>query len=523
MFPEKQPSALIIDDNEANRYAIARYLDRAGWQVFATGTGQEGLALARKLSPSVVILDISLPDIVGYDVCRQLKADAATRSIPVLHISASFTDSEDVAFGLDQGADAFLTEPIDPKELVATVKALLRLRNAESRAEANLAQLEAVINSMVEGVVTADHDGNILTMNQAALKIYGFRDVSEIPRSLDDQERVLERTYLDGRPVPRSELPLLRAARGETISNFEMRVRRRGTEQWWIGSFNSTPVRSSDGTHHLLIMTAFDITERKQAEAALAEARAKLQNYAEQLEQKVAERTSSLQDAISQMEEFSYTVSHDLRAPLRSIKGYAEVLVQDYAGKLKGDGARFLERIIENGNRMERLVNDVLTISRISNAKLKLEPVALQPIVEAVLREYPNLQTGQARITVGDMPVVIGHESLCTQVFSNLLSNAAKFVAPGTRPDIRVWAERNDGTVKVLVKDNGIGISPEFHAKIFGMFERLDPENRYGGTGIGLAIVRRAVEKMNGRVGIDSDGRTGSCFWVELPAANGGQ
>ncbi|PTY04723.1 hypothetical protein DB347_18635 [Opitutaceae bacterium EW11] len=522
MSSEKSPSILVIDDNDANRYTISRYLARQGWEVMEARTGAEGLELARKL-PSVVILDVSLPDIIGYDVCKMLRANPETRAIPVLHVSASFTNSDDVAFGLDQGADAFLTEPIDPKELVATVRALMRLRSAESRAEANFAQLEAVINSMVEGVVTADRRGNILKMNRSALAIYGFSHPNEFPRSLDDQERQLERTYLDGRPIPRSELPIVRAARGETVSNFEMRVRRRGTDRWWIGSFNATPVRSSEEGEGLVIVTAFDITERKHADAALAEAQATLQRYADQLEQMVVERTSSLQDAISQMEEFSYTVSHDLRAPLRSIKGYAEVLVQDYAHRLRGEGARYLERIIENGNRMERLVNDVLTLSRISNAKLKLEPVPLQPIVEAVLREYPNLQSGMAHITIDPMPVVIGHESLCTQVFSNLLGNAAKFVRPGTHPEIRVTSERQDGSVRVRVKDNGIGISPEFHAKIFGMFERLDPENRYGGTGIGLAIVRRAVEKMNGRVGVESDGHSGSCFWVELPAADGNQ
>jgi signal transduction histidine kinase len=220
------------------------------------------------------------------------------------------------------------------------------------------------------------------------------------------------------------------------------------------------------------------------------------------------------------MEEFSYTVSHDLRAPLRSINGYAGVLLQDFSHRLKGDAVRYLERIVENGHRMERLVNDVLTISRMANIKLKLERVDLRLMIESIVREYPNLQPSEARIQIGPIPAVIGHESLCVQVFSNLLSNAAKFTTPGVTPRIRVSAERFEGVVKVSVRDNGIGVSPEYHQKIFGMFERLDPDNRYTGTGIGLAIVRRAVEKMNGRVGVDSDGRNGSCFWVELPAAS---
>lgn len=239
----------------------------------------------------------------------------------------------------------------------------------------------------------------------------------------------------------------------------------------------------------------------------------------DELEEKVAARTASLRDAISQMEEFSYSVSHDLRAPLRSIKGYAEVLMQDYAHRLKGDGPQFLERIVENTVRMERLVNDVLKISRISSTKLQLGPVDIKPILDSIVREYPNLHPSVARITIEPLPAVIGHESLCTQVFVNFLANAVKFVAPSTIPEVTVSARRQGDLVRISVRDNGIGISPEYHQKIFGMFERLDPTEQYSGTGIGLAIVQRAMEKMGGRAGVESDGHSGSTFWIELPAA----
>lgn len=518
MSSSSNPSILIIDDNEMNRYTMARYLSRNGWQVWEASTGKDGLSLARK-GPNVIIVDVNLPDMIGYEVCRELKADPGTRGIPVLNTSASYIKNDDIVFGLEQGADAYLTEPIDPRELVATVRALLRLRSAEAKAELNFAKLEAVINSMVEGVITADREGNLLSMNPAALQIHGFAGQDQIPRTLEEQDRMMERCYLDGTPIERKDWPMMRALRGEIVTNFEMLVRRRDTGKSWIGSYNATPVFTSHAQDEAVIITLFDITDRKASDAALAEAQAKLRSHAGELEQKVTERTASLREAIIQMEEFSYTVSHDLRAPLRSIKGYAEVLLDEYAHRLKGDGAKFLERIVENGNRMERLVNDVLTISRISNTKLTLERVDLQAIIEAVVREYSNLQPSVARIKIDTVSPVVGHESLCIQVFSNLLTNAAKFVPPGVKPEIHVSSQKNGGVIRVSVRDNGIGISPEFHQKIFGMFERLDPENRYGGTGIGLAIVRRAVEKMNGRVGVESDGRAGSVFWIELPAA----
>ncbi len=518
-MPFSKPIAiLIVDDNEMNRYTLSRYLSRLGWAVWEAGTGQQGLEMARK-GPHVAIIDINLPDMLGYEVCRRIKADPETRSVAVLHTSASFTKSDDIAFGLDQGADAYLTEPIDPTELIATLKALMRLRSAEARAEINLAKLEAVINSMVEGVITGDRVGQFVTMNAAALQLHGFASNEDIPKSLADQEALFDYSLPDGTPLPSDRWPLVRAARGETVTNLEIRVVRRDNGKAWIGSYNATPVKTPIAGGQV-IATVFDVTDRKAAEIALFEARVKLQHHADELERKVEERTASLREAISHMEEFSYTVSHDLRAPLRSIKGYAEVLLQDYSHRLKGDGAHYLERIIENGHRMERLVSDVLTISRVSNSKVKLEALDLTGILQSLVREYPNLHPSVAAIEIGPIPAVIGHESLCIQVFSNLLSNGVKFVRPGVTPRLRVSAAPHGDQVRITVEDNGIGIAPEFHQKIFGMFERLDPENRYGGTGIGLAIVRRAVEKMNGRVGLESDGRSGTRFWVELPAAH---
>lgn len=253
--------------------------------------------------------------------------------------------------------------------------------------------------------------------------------------------------------------------------------------------------------------------------SALNGARQELKTQADNIEQKIAERTSALRDSISQMEEFSYTVSHDLRAPLRSIKGYAEVLLTEYSHRLRGEGPHYLERIIDSGDRMEKLVNDVLKISRISSSQLSLQPVDLNILLDRMIREYPSLSAEAAQISVEKIPLVIGQESLCTQIFANLLGNAVKFVRQGMVPKIRISGYLKGDVVRIIVSDNGIGISPEFHQKIFGMFERLDPDNRYGGTGIGLAIVRRAAEKMNGKVGLESDGRSGSRFWVELPAA----
>jgi PAS domain S-box-containing protein len=245
------------------------------------------------------------------------------------------------------------------------------------------------------------------------------------------------------------------------------------------------------------------------------------QKGAEALEALVDERTRSLRQAVTQMEEFSYSVSHDLRSPVRAMRGYAEVLLQDYASRLDEPGRDMLTRIHRNGLRMERLIQDLLTYTRIARREMPAEAVSLQALVREVVQQYPEMHPDRAQIEIeGTLPGVLAHEPSLTQVVSNLLSNAVKFVAPGTRPRVTVRAERDGDRVRLWIRDNGIGITPENQARLFAMFERVHLDPRYEGTGIGLAIVRKAVERMNGRVGMASDGRSGSEFWIELPAAD---
>ncbi len=238
---------------------------------------------------------------------------------------------------------------------------------------------------------------------------------------------------------------------------------------------------------------------------------------AQALEVLVNERTDSLRQAIAQMEEFSYSVSHDLRAPVRAMRGYAEAVLQDYGERLEPEGRELLERIQRNGARMDRLIQDLLTYSRLSRREIRLEPVSLRKLVPEVLQQYPQMHPENADIQVcGTLPDVLAHEPSLTQVLSNLLSNAVKFVPPKTRPRVRISSELRGQTARLWIEDNGIGIKPEYQHRLFGMFERIHPEQSYEGTGIGLAIVRKAIERMNGKVGMQSDGRQGSRFWIEL-------
>ena len=241
---------------------------------------------------------------------------------------------------------------------------------------------------------------------------------------------------------------------------------------------------------------------------------------ADALERLVDERTSSLRQAVAQMEEFSYSVSHDLRAPIRAMCGYAEAILEDHAAQLDAVGRDMLGRVMRNGQRMDRLIQDLLTYTRISRRDMPLERVAVERLVREVTEQYPDLRAERADIDIPEpLPDVMAHEPSLTQVISNLLSNAVKFVPTDTRPRIVISAARRGGRVRVAFQDNGIGIRPESQGRLFRMFERVHPDKHYEGTGIGLAIVRKALERMGGSAGVASDGVTGSCFWFELPAA----
>lgn len=240
----------------------------------------------------------------------------------------------------------------------------------------------------------------------------------------------------------------------------------------------------------------------------------------EDLEVRVRECTARLDESVRELESYSYTVAHDLRAPLRAITAFSQLLLEDCAGKDCATCRDFKRRIEESARRVDRLILDLLAYSRLSRQDFQIQPLPLAPIVErAGHSQEAALRDREGSLKVeGPFPVVMGQEVLLLQVLENLVSNAVKFVAPGVRPQVTIRADQGDGTVRVWVEDNGIGIPAEYHDRIFGIFERLNRTEDFPGTGIGLAIVRRAVHRMGGRAGFESEPGRGSLFWIELQA-----
>jgi signal transduction histidine kinase len=259
------------------------------------------------------------------------------------------------------------------------------------------------------------------------------------------------------------------------------------------------------------LVLALVVAERKRAEDALARQRTNLEKL-------IRQRTAKLRETLAELESFSYSITHDMRAPLRAMQNFAMLLEEDCSQSLAATGRDYCRRIRESAKRMDLLIQDALTYSRVVREEFPLQPVDLSKLLHGLVESYPNLQPPEVQIDLELEGVfVLGNQSALIQCFSNLLGNAVKFVALGIRPHVRVYAERKAGTIRVWLADNGIGIPPSARDKIFVMFQRVHSDQEYPGTGIGLAIVKKAVERMNGMVGVESEPGKGSRFWVELP------
>jgi signal transduction histidine kinase len=236
------------------------------------------------------------------------------------------------------------------------------------------------------------------------------------------------------------------------------------------------------------------------------------------LDQLVRERTAELQEMVNELEHFSYTITHDLRAPLRAMHGYSEMLADECATALEGDGRLYLDRISTSAIRMDRLITDALNFSKVVRHQMELTPQDPGALLAGMIDSYPAFQPPLARVRIKrPLPRLLANEAGLTQCFSNLLGNAVKFVPKGRVPEVTIRAESADGRVRIWFEDNGIGIAPEMHDRVFGMFQRLSKD--YEGTGIGLALVKKTAERMQGRVGFESSPGHGSRFWLEFNAA----
>ncbi|MCJ7523648.1 MAG: ATP-binding protein, partial [Candidatus Aminicenantes bacterium] len=258
-----------------------------------------------------------------------------------------------------------------------------------------------------------------------------------------------------------------------------------------------------------------DVTEQRDAEK-------ELKKHHDHLEQLVAERTALLEAANKELEAFSYSVSHDLRAPLRAIEGFSRIVLEEYAKKLDNEGRRLLDVIAANTHKMGQLIDDLLAFSRLSRQQIAFAPVDLALLAEAIFSELKSLEKERhIEFRVGALPAASGDHSMLQQVLQNLLANAVKFTRPRKLARLE-FGGRTEKTENVyFVKDNGVGFDMEYVDKIFGVFQRLHGAEEFEGTGVGLAIVQRIISRHGGRVWAESKGGKGATFYFAIPNDKG--
>ncbi|HEX3801018.1 MAG TPA: ATP-binding protein [Verrucomicrobiae bacterium] len=262
--------------------------------------------------------------------------------------------------------------------------------------------------------------------------------------------------------------------------------------------------------------------EKARLISSLSEAQRELQIHAENLDRRVRERTASLEETNKHLEAFCYTIAHDLRGPMRAQNGFAQILLEEYGDALGDTGRDLTMRIQAAAKRQENLIDDLLAYSRVSRDEMSVNRENLHRIVSDVCEEMSYfIKEAKAELTLEPFDFKVrAHEMSLRLAITNLLSNALKFRKPGGTPRIEIHAERNGECTRLWIMDNGIGIAPEYFEKIFEVFQRLHKTSEYPGTGVGLAIVKKAVERMGGRVGLEAEESVGSRFWIELKNAD---
>jgi PAS domain S-box-containing protein len=491
---------LVVDDEVSNRYAIARVLNQAGYRVVEAGTGDEALRALRAERPDLVVLDVRLPDISGYEVCRRIKEDPETASVLVLQVSATFVNSRDAVRSLEGGADSYLTQPVEPPVLIATVGALIRLRRAEEALrESESRHRQLFERTPLPAWVFDGESLSILAVNDTAVLRYGYTREEFLAMTIGDLLLPGEVDSFKARALSDVQ-GHLGVWRHHTKDESALEV-----------ELTAAPIRFGDYRARILLAT--DVTERRRVEQTRAELLSR-----ERLARAQAEEANRAKD------DFLATLSHELRTPLNAMLGWVNLL---QTGKLDPQTAkRGLDAIDRNSRIQAQLIEDLLDVSRIITGKLVLERhvIDLVDVAQAAaeaLRAPAVARQLDLTITADVAPIHVEADfGRLQQMVSNLVSNAIKFTDPGGRVAIRIECRGQEAVLEV--SDTGRGIRPEFLPYVFEKFRQADTSTArsHAGLGLGLAIVRRLVELHSGTVEAASEGEgRGATFTVRLPLA----
>ena len=464
---------MIVDDRKENRYVLGRILGNAGYSCEAVDRGARALELAAT-NPDLIILDVSLPDMSGYDVCRKLKSDPATSSIMILQVSASFVSNDDRVKALDAGADAYVTHPIDRMVLVATVRALLRLRAAETASRRSSDQWQTTFNSLVEGVALVDENGCIVQWNRAFSAMCGAEASLETGESA---ALLLERLIGTSEPVTSNELRF----------TAEYSFGRRAVQV----SMNRMNESVAAGEKVLILA---DTTDRKLAEHAL----------------RMAERLSA-------SGKMANAIAHEINNPLEALTNLIFLA-------RSSDSSQTTQTLLESAarelDRVARITKQSLSFHRDTDKPIEIDLAELLSDVIGMMNRPAAVN--RVRLMFEKRPAgrVLGYPGQMVQVFSNLIRNAIDASSPGSEVTVSLNSVQREGRRgnRVMIHDRGAGIPPEIQANIFDPFFTT---KQLRGSGLGLWVSRSLITRHKGTIRFRTcqrPGKSGTSFEIYLPS-----
>lgn len=379
MMMETAATILIIDDKESNVHALVGLLEKPGREFLTANSGNLGLKLALNHNVDLIILDVQMPEMNGFEVAQILKSNKRTKDIPIIFASAEKKERDFVIRGFEEGAIDYLSKPLDPELTKAKVAVLLQLQQ--------------------------------------------------------QRKELVEKNL------------------------------------------------------------------------SLQRAEAEIKMHLSQVE------------ALNQeLESFSYSVSHDLRAPLRAIAGFAQMLTEDFSSALGTEGGALVDNIRRNASRMDQLINDILEFSKSGRKQVSKREVDVQRMVEKVLATFDGSKPTKTKVAIDTLPSAFADPSLLEQVWMNLISNAFKYSSKKDEPLITISGERREDELVYIVKDNGAGFDMKYANRLFNMFQRLHKATEFEGTGIGLALIHKIITRHGGRVWAEAEKGKGATFYFSLPA-----
>jgi PAS domain S-box-containing protein len=514
---EQRVKILLVDDTPDNLVSIEAALSGLGEDLVLANSGKEALRHLLHEDFAAILLDVRMPDMDGFETAELIRGRPRSRQTPILFLTG-YRNEEHLFRGYDLGAVDFLFKPIVPEVLRSKVavfvdlsrgNAMLKQQADALRKQAEVLQkAELKFRSLLEAapdpMVMCREDGEILMVNsQTEVLFQCARDrlISRNISALVPGWGGRWRSGWDNDPRTVNAPPVERGvelmAFPESGAPFPVEI-----------SFS--PLQTEEG---VVITSAIrDITERKKTEEQIRQLNASL-------EERVLERTDALMRSNEELQQFAYIASHDLQEPLRTVSIYAQLLAKRYQGQLQGDADQFIDFIVEGAERMEKLSHDLLDFSRVEarGADFFVRMHCDEALDDAMQNLHSLVEESQAVITREGLPSVVGDPIQMTRLFQNLVVNSIKYRS-GEIPRIHISAEENGQDWLFSVRDNGIGIEPQYAEKVFGIFKSLQPRDRRSGSGMGLAICRKIVSGHQGRIWVESALGKGATFYFTLPA-----